>query len=88
VSFDPETEQLRVWDRVADDLVERVIDGRTTPCLTLDGHWVVAPVDGTPALRLARDPGGLDLWPTPVEAERNAAAARIAELEELRRRGG
>ena len=74
VSFDPETERLRIWDRVDDDLIERVIEGRVTPCLTLDAYWVVAAVDGTTAPRLARDPAGSDLWPTESE--------RIAELEE------
>ena len=51
-------------------------------------YWVVVddPALG-PALRLARDPDGLELLPTPVEHERQKAELRIRELEEqLRRR--
>ena len=96
VSFDPESQRLRVWDRVDEDLVERIVEESTTPSTTLGAFWVVASVDGTPGLRLARDVEGRELWPTPAEfesqarqADQRVAAARIAELEEeLRRRGG
>jgi hypothetical protein len=94
VLFDPEGQpgrRLRVWDRVDDDLVERVVEHDRTPCLTLDLHWVVVPVGEHPAgLRLARDAEGRDLLPTEAEAAhgaREAAERRVAELEEeLRRR--
>jgi len=91
VRFDaeaPESKRLRVWDRVEGDLVEREIEGESTPCAVLQLHWVVRPADGHPvALRLARDASGEDLVPTPSERA-EAAERRVAELEaELRRRG-
>lgn len=93
VRFDPRPgahPRVAVWDRVADDLVERQLDGDLAASLVLGGTWwVVAPADGYDvALRLARDPEGRDLVPTRAEA-REAAERRVAELEaELRRRGG
>ncbi|WP_437943723.1 Uma2 family endonuclease [Sorangium sp. So ce281] len=103
VAFDPDAapgERLRVWDRIDDDLIERVVEGERSPCTVLNLHWVIVPAAGQPAaLRLARTPDGAELVPTPEEAERRRAEAeqaarataerRIAELEaELRRRGG
>ncbi len=80
--------RLRVWDRIDGDLVERTVTGEATPCLTLDAHLVVAPVDDLPAcVRLAGDPEGRDLFPTETEARRTAEARlreaqkRIAEIE-------
>lgn len=74
VRFDPEGPpggRLRVWDRLADDLVERVVEEDATRCLTLDLDWVIAPLVGYPAgLRLQGD--GV-LVPSPGE--------RLAELE-------
>ncbi|MFO0554334.1 MAG: Uma2 family endonuclease [Polyangiaceae bacterium] len=92
--------RLRVWDRVDGDLVERLVEGDRTPCATLGGHWVVAPVGPYPAGLRLEDPSGA-LWPSPEEAEARAEAerieaealraraeARVAELEaELKRRG-
>lgn len=75
VSYDAATERIRVFDRVADDLVERVIDSPSTPCLTLGLTWLVAPHGSDRILRLARETG--ELLPTPEEA----ALARVAELE-------
>lgn len=51
--------RLRAWDRIQHDLVERVVTGDRTPCLTLGvtariGHVDVYPV----ALRIARDEAG------------------------------
>ena len=97
VSFNvdaPAGSRLRAWDRIEDDLVERVVDHETTPCLTLGLHWVLAAADNLPvALRLARDPVGNDLLRTAQETERAAkevehdarlkAEARVAELEKL-----
>jgi Uma2 family endonuclease len=77
VSFDPTSAQLRVWDRIDDDLVERVVEG-VTPCLTLELFWVVAALGGDRALRLARDATGATLLVTAEE--------RVAELEEALRR--
>ncbi len=59
--------RLLAWDRIDNDLVPRVVDGETTPCLTLGLHWVVvesrAPSGEalTVALRLARDPAAREL---------------------------
>lgn len=94
VRFEPHAsaaEQLRVWDRVEEDLLERVVEGPgRSPCLTLNLHWVVVPDEDLPAsLRLSRDPDGTDLLPTPAEQSvlaRKAAEERIAELEEALRR--
>ena len=92
VCFDGDLSQkiLRVWDRVDDDLVERVIENDTTPCVTLGLHWVVRDAEMGLALRLAHAPDGGGMLPTPAEAERlgrEAAERRIAELEaELRKR--
>jgi Uma2 family endonuclease len=44
VRFDPaapEGKRLRVWDRVREDLVERLIGEDRTPCLTLGLNWIV-----------------------------------------------
>jgi hypothetical protein len=76
-----EGERVQAWDRVEEDLVERVVEGDRTPCVTLALFWwCVAPVGDYPAgLRLARDAEGRVLLPTPEE--------RIAALEaELARR--
>ena len=80
--------RLRVWDRIDGDLVERTVTGEATPCLTLDAHLVVGPVDDLPAcIRVAADPEGRELFPTEAEARRTAEARlreaekRIAELE-------
>jgi Uma2 family endonuclease len=71
VRFDADAapgERLRVWDRMEDDLVERVVDGDATPCLTFALFWVVRPVDGVDiGLRLARDPGGRELLASALE---------------------
>ena len=96
VYFVPEGEpgnRLRVWDRIDDDLVERVVDGDATRCATLDLYWVVRAIEGvSAALRLAEDLEGRALVLNRAEserAERERAEARVAELEaELRRRGG
>jgi hypothetical protein len=65
VVFDSELARgarLGAFDRVSGDLVERVVENETTPCLTLSRafgarfDWVLAPGDGLDlALRLTRD---------------------------------
>jgi Uma2 family endonuclease len=95
VRFDPANfkRPLRLWDRIEGDLVERDLEGENALlCDTLGAHWCVkSDTERGQVLRLARDPLGKDLIPTPEERERaakDAAFARIAELEaELRRRG-
>ena len=87
--------RLRVWDRIDEDLVERVVTGDTTPCLTLGVTLLVGRVNEYPVgLRLARDAEGKELVLTSDEARRAAdearaqAEARIAMLEhELAARG-
>jgi len=80
VVFDTEAPvgtRLRAFDRVRGDLVERVVDKETTPCLTLTRHsgarvdWLLAPspADGLDlSLRLTRD-GAL----VPTDKEKIAA---------------
>lgn len=95
VRFDPgapEGARLRVWDRLDDDLVERVVTSDRTTCVTLNLGWVVRPVAEEPVgLRLERANG--DLVETAREAAvraREAAETRVRELEEevRRLRGG
>jgi hypothetical protein len=91
VRFDPDaapSEQLRIWDRVEGDLVERLIDTPSTPCRTLALFWIVVPALGFPAaLRLARDQEGRQLLPTAEEGEAEArameASARVTAEQEL-----
>jgi hypothetical protein len=74
-------ERLRVWDRLEHDLVERVVTGDTTPCVTLGLTLLVGPVEGyAVGLRFARDPEGKDRVLTPSEALAVEVAARsVAE---------
>ncbi len=86
--------RIRAWDLVQGDLVERVVAGERTPCLTLGLWFVVAPyederhpVNSLPAaLRLSRDPEGKELLLTAdeqarLEAHREKARATRAEAE-------
>jgi Uma2 family endonuclease len=82
VRFDPDApagERLHVWDRLDNDLVERVVEGDRTPCLTLGLWWVPGRVGSYPAPRLAREREGAQLLPTPEE--------RATELEAEIERG-
>jgi Uma2 family endonuclease len=89
---EPEGKRLRAWDRIEEDLVERVVENETTPCLTLRAHWVLAPAkDLETALRIAHDVAGTQLWLTDAEDERRQkedALRReqeaIREVERLR----
>jgi Uma2 family endonuclease len=85
VRFDPEAPEghrLRTWDRVDEDLVERRVEGDSTPCRVLGLNWTICPVAGQPVgLRLVDDDGR---W---LETAEEAPEARIRELEaELARR--
>jgi hypothetical protein len=73
--------RLHAWDRIEDDLVERVVEGESTPCLALGLWWVVvADVEmGTRGLRLAHDERGTDLL-----LSRGEAAARRIEADARR----
>lgn len=81
--------RLRAWDRIENDLVERVVKGETTPCVTLPAiNLLVGPVDRYPVgLRIAR---GKQLVASDKEereslanerTSRHRAEARVAELE-------
>ena len=75
--------RLRVWDRVGDDLIERVVEGDTATCDVLGLWWVVAPGRGKKvALRLSRDPEGRDLLLTEAEAAEQAREAECRAREE------
>ena len=73
--------RLRAWDRVGDDWMERIVEGDTTPCVTLGLHWVVA---GGPELaemlRLAHDAQGAELVLLPEEAPKLEVERLRAEL--------
>jgi Uma2 family endonuclease len=74
-------QRLRVWDRIEQDLVERVVTDDRTPCVTLGMTLLVGAVDEYPVgLRIARDAEGIDLVPTAKERTARAEA-RVAELE-------
>lgn len=80
VRFDPDGGELRIWDYVEGDLVERLLTPRApAECVPLGLFWVVVTDEASDqALRLARDEKGEDLLPTPEEA----ALARVRLLEE------
>lgn len=78
VLFDPERDQgqLRIWDWVEGDLVQRdLTDPEAARCLLLDAYWRVEP-DAQLGwmLNLADDIEGKRVW-------RTAAEERVAELE-------
>ena len=78
--------RLRVWDRIENDLVERVVTEDKTPCLTLGVTLLVGSVDGDPVgLRLARDAEAKDLVLTEAEGRRAEAEARQTEAAARRR---
>ncbi len=82
VRFDPNSpeRQLRIWDSIGDDLVERDGLQTTAQSLVLPGHWLLLedPALGL-TLRLSHDSVGTSLYPTPAD--------RIRDLEaQLRQR--
>jgi Uma2 family endonuclease len=93
VRFDPESldRPLRIWDRVAEQLLERQPVAACAQSGYLGGFWLarLEPELGI-TLRLSADEQGLHLFPTLAEQEaegRRAAEQRVLELEaELRRR--
>ncbi|MFO0587011.1 MAG: Uma2 family endonuclease [Polyangiaceae bacterium] len=91
VRFDPDDGErpIRVWDNVEGDLVEREEpEGGLFACTSLGMFWVAVPHPMfVRMLRLARDPEGRDLLPTPVEAEARARQEEArARQEEVRGR--
>jgi Uma2 family endonuclease len=96
-----EQPELRIWNRVDGVLTERVVEGTTAPSLLLNLYWTLAPVPlpfGSHrmpiALRIAEASDPSKLVPTAREARqaetlaRQAAEARIAELEALLKQRG
>lgn len=82
---EPAGERVRAWDRVGDDLLERVVSAEVTPCPTLGLFWVTAPARDLPvALRLACDADGSSLVLTPEEVERAAKEKERAAKDQER----
>jgi hypothetical protein len=85
VRFDPDEApslQVRIWDRVGGELVERTEKQERYLCRSLALYWVVVPARGFPAaLRLARDAEGRDLVLTPEEAADRAREAEVRARE-------
>jgi Uma2 family endonuclease len=84
VRFDQASvEQLRVWDYVDGDLVERrLVPNTPVACRTLGLWWVTTQSDELgPMLRLARDAEGRDLLKGELEAA-NEAREREAEARQ------
>ncbi len=80
-----EGRRLRVWDRIHDDLVERVVERDQTTCLTLRLVWVVRPTERAPITLRLMDANDV-LLPTPDELERARAAEERARAAEERAR--
>ncbi|MBL8608392.1 MAG: hypothetical protein JNL38_13795, partial [Myxococcales bacterium] len=88
IVFDPMAPagtRLRAWDRIDGDLVERVVEDERAPSVTLGLWFVLAKAADEPeldvTLRLARDPLGRELLPTPGERERAEKERERAEKE-------
>jgi Uma2 family endonuclease len=86
VRFDPEAGELRIWDLVTGDLVERaLVEGQPAECVPLGLFWVLRPDEESEVwLRLARDRGGANLLPTSEELAATARDERDAALERVR----
>jgi hypothetical protein len=88
VRFDPEAssgKRLRVWDRVDEDLVPRVVNGDRAASRALGGTWCVGRgARYAVALRLEDASGAI--LPTDAEAERAAKEAERAAREVERAR--
>jgi hypothetical protein len=81
VRFDPEAgqgERLRIWDRVEEDLVPRVIVEDRAASRVLGGTWCVAPGDGLEVALRWEDPQGT-LFPSVAESEAAERAAKETE---------
>ncbi|CAN5280074.1 hypothetical protein BH09MYX1_BH09MYX1_45360 [soil metagenome] len=75
----PSGQRIRAWDWLEGDLVERVVRGDRTPCITLCRWFHVGPIDDEPvALFLAGDEAGTDPALTYKQITRAAEVARAA----------
>jgi hypothetical protein len=87
VCFDPlaKSGRLRIWDRIDGDLVERDVSSPAGHlCDALGLYWCLSmdPRLGL-MLRLSRDSAGVELLPTPEEAQREAEnQARAAQARQ------
>lgn len=75
--------RLQIWQRSEGGRFERTYEGEGPARSALLGAYAVVTDEGR-RLRIADDPEGTALWPTEAEAERaekEAALARVAELE-------
>jgi Uma2 family endonuclease len=91
VRFAPEAphEQLRIWDHLEGDLVERVVEGNSAPSSVLPLIWELGPADDLSLALRVRDANSGELAFTRAEARKaEAEARRIAEarVAELARR--
>jgi hypothetical protein len=78
--------RLRAWDRVEGELVERLVEGELTPCVTLGGAFFLAPAGSSPvALRLSRDAQGHDLIRTVAEGQEHERSEKERERGEKER---
>jgi hypothetical protein len=85
VRFDPEDGEIRIWDNVEGDLVERVLSVGRIECVPLGLFWVVVrEASGEWMIRPSRDPAGTDLLLSPGEAMAKLKQLE-AELERQRR---
>lgn len=86
VRFDPLAPKdcLRVWDRVNNDLLERIVENQNVvESAVLGLYWVVVQYEHHGSLlRLGKAPDGTRLLPTPVEYE---ATKRLQAEQQLRR---
>jgi Uma2 family endonuclease len=86
VRFDAEDAKhpLRVWDRIDGDLIERAPESQDRhECAALGLWWTIVPSEFGPMPRLARDPSGAHLLPTPGE-DRMRLAEALAEERKAR----
>ncbi len=83
VRFEPDAAaslRLRIWDRVDDALMERVVSSSSAPSSVLGLYWIVAPAEDHPlALRIADENQTIVL--TRTEARLAETEARLAETE-------
>jgi hypothetical protein len=96
ILFDMEREpgsRLRAFDRIDGDLVERVVDAETTPCVVLTNaydarfDWFVAPADDIPlALRLKKDDVMMQTTTERLDAMRAHNQALERELAKLKKK--
>lgn len=77
--------RINLWRRTGDGEFARVTSGDGPFFSEFFGAYLVT-TGGGRALRIARDPAGRVLWPTPAEAERSRAEAERSRAEDERNR--